>query len=272
MNYLKIITRSFSDFFRDDGITLAAALSYFSIMASVPLCLFLIAVFGHILGQYPEFYQFFSARLINFFPAITEGITNELGKLITFRGIGTLSILLYGFFSLQVFTSIDNALNIIFKVKKKRAFFLSVLMSASIVTFLIIMLLVSFAATSLIPLLQTMKHFFPELRIGLLTAVLIRYVIPFFMVFFSIAVMYVLFPKTKVRMSHAFTGALFATVFLEIAKHVFTWYVGTVAQFGTIYGPLTAFVVFLLWAFYSACIFLIGAEMVHILGLEKKKI
>ena len=43
-----------------------------------------------------------------------------------------------------------------------------------------------------------------------------------------------------------FQGALFATVFLEIAKHIFTWYVGTVVQFGTIYGPLTAFVVFLL--------------------------
>ncbi|HAM51008.1 MAG TPA: hypothetical protein DCP92_10095 [Nitrospiraceae bacterium] len=38
---------------------------------------------------------------------------------------------------------------------------------------------------------------------------------------------------------------------------------------GTIYGPLSAFVIFLLWVFYSSCIFLIGAEVVHNLGSLK---
>jgi YihY family inner membrane protein len=66
------------------------------------------------------------------------------------------------------------------------------------------------------------------------------------MVFFTIAVSYVFFPKIKVRIWHALAGALFSTIFLEIAKHIFTWYVGTVIVFGTIYGPLTAFIVFLL--------------------------
>jgi uncharacterized BrkB/YihY/UPF0761 family membrane protein len=49
-----------------------------------------------------------------------------------------------------------------------------------------------------------------------------------------------------------------------------TWYVGTIVNFGTIYGPLSAFFVFLLWVFYSSCIFLIGAEMVHNLSPAKK--
>jgi membrane protein len=87
---------------------------------------------------------------------------------------------------------------------------------------------------------------------------------------FSVTVFYILFPKTKVRTSYAFTGALFTTVFLEVAKHLFTWYVGTVVKYGTIYGSLTTFVVFLLWAFYSSCIFLIGAEIVHHQGQYKK--
>jgi uncharacterized BrkB/YihY/UPF0761 family membrane protein len=34
---------------------------------------------------------------------------------------------------------------------------------------------------------------------------------------------------------------------------------------------MTAFVIFLLWFFYSSCIFLIGAEMVHNLGISKKQ-
>jgi membrane protein len=270
MRYLRILTKSFIDFFKDGGPMLAGAISYFTMMALIPLCLFLVTIFGHFLGHYHGFYEFFSLRLINFFPEITKGITKELGKLITFRGIGILSIVLYGLLSLQVFASIENALHVIFEVKKKRSFFWSVILSLLLITFIIMMLFISFIATSLIPLLKTMKQLFPELQIGVITAFMIRFVIPFMMVFFTITVMYIFFPKTNVRTSCAFIGAFFATVFLEVAKHIFTWYVGTVVQFGTIYGPLTAFVVFLLWVFYSSSIFLIGAELVHNLIISKK--
>jgi len=270
MRYLHIFVKSFIDFFKDGGLMLAGSISYFTMMAIVPFCLFLITILGYFLGHYPGFYEFFSTRLISFFPAITKGITKELDKLITFQGIGAFSLILYGVLSFQVFSSIENALHVIFEVKQKRSFFWSVILSLLLVTFIIMMLFISFVATSLIPLLKTIKQLFPELRIGLITAFMIRYVIPFLMVFFTITVMYIFFPKTKVKISYAFIGALYATVFLEVAKHIFTWYVGTVVAFGTIYGPLTAFVVFLLWVFYSSCIFLIGAELVHNLIIYKK--
>ncbi len=270
MKYLRVLTQSFIDFFKDGGPMLAGAISYFSMMALVPLCLFLVTLFGYILGHYHGFYEFFSARLINFFPAITKGITKELSNLITYHGIGAISLILYGVLSFQVFASVEHALHAIFEVKKKRSFLWSVILSLLFVTFIIMMLFISFVATSLIPLLKTLKQFFPELRIGLITAIMIRYVVPFLMVFFTITVMYIIFPKTKVRTSYAFIGALFATILLEVAKHIFTWYVGILLSFGTIYGPLTAFVVFLLWVFYSSCIFLIGAELVHNLIIAKK--
>ncbi len=259
------------DFLKDGGIMLAGSISYFSMMALIPFCLFLITIFGYILGHYHGFYEFFSNRLVSFFPDITSGITKELRKLIIFKGIGAVSLVIYGILSFQVFSSIENALNVIFKVKKKRAFFWSIILSLTIVTLIIIMIVISFAATSLIPLLKTLRQVFPELRIGMITGFLIRYVVPFFAVLFTVTVTYIFFPKSKVKTSHAFLGALFTTVFLEVAKHIFTWYVGTVVEFGTIYGPLTAFVIFLLWVFYSSCIFLVGAEMVHNLSSYKKK-
>lgn len=273
MKYPKVLARSFIDFFRDGGLMLAGSISYFFMMALVPFCLFLITIFGHILGSYPGFYDFFTVRLVNFFPEITEEITKQLGKLITFKGIGSFSIVLYGLLSFQVFSSIESALNTIFEVKKKRTMTWSIVLSLVIVTLVTTVILVSFVATSLAPLLKMrlLRQVFPELRIGIITAFLIQYVIPFLMVLFTITVMYIFFPRIKVKAHHALTGAFFATIFLEFAKHIFTWYVGTLIKFGTIYGPLTAFVVFLLWVFYSSCIFLIGAEMVHNLIACKKR-
>jgi membrane protein len=249
---------------------LAGSLSYFSMMALVPLCLFLIAVFGHILGHFEGFNDFFTERLVSFFPQITRGITKEIGNLVAFSGIGSLSVLLYGILSFQLFSSIENALNVIFEVKKRRTFIWSVILSLIVMMLLIGLLLVSFIATSLVPLLRALKPVFPEIRFGMLTVLLIQYVIPFLMVFFATGAMYIFFPRMSIRISDAFMGALFSAVFMEIAKHVFTWYVGTVMKLGSIYGSLTAFVVLLLWVFYSSCIFLIGAELVHNLGIRPK--
>ncbi|MEW6068574.1 MAG: YihY/virulence factor BrkB family protein [Nitrospirota bacterium] len=270
MKYLKIIFKSLLDFLKDGGIILAGSISYFSMTAILPLCLFLVTIFGYIIGQHEGFYKFLSGRLIHFFPEITSEITTQLGKLIAFKGIGIISLVLYVILSFPVFSSIENALNIIFKVKQKRHFFWSIMLSLVIIALIMFILFVSFTATSFIPILKTLKPVFPELRIGLITGFLIRYIVPFFMVLFTATIMYIFLPKTKVRISHAFTGALFTAIFLEIAKHIFTWYVGNVAQFGTIYGPLSAFIMFLLWVYYSSCVFLIGAEIVYNQGISKK--
>ena len=179
---------------------LAASISYFAMMALVPFCLFLITIFGYILGHYPGFYEFLANRLTSFFPDISSGITKELGKLMSFKVIGTFSLILYGVLSIQVFASLENAINIIFKVKKKRTFFWSIVFSLIVITFIIMMFFISFMTTSLIPLLKTFGHMFPDLKIGMITGALIQYVVPFVTVFFMVTVMYIFFPKTDVRM------------------------------------------------------------------------
>ncbi|MBI5849153.1 MAG: YihY/virulence factor BrkB family protein [Nitrospirae bacterium] len=267
---VRVIGRSVLDFFRDNGLMLAGSMSYFTMMALVPLCLFLVTVFGYFLGQYPDFYNFFIAKLAGFFPAVTQNITDDLTKIISYKGLGKFSLFLYGVLSFQVFASMEAALNTIFKVKKRRHFVVSVIVSLVVVTLIIALLTASFAAASLIPLLKTLGSDFSGIRIGKITKFLLQFVLPFVLVLFSIMLLYVVVPKTRVALSSALRGAFFATVMLEIAKHAFTWYVINVAHFGKIYGPLTAFVMFLLWMFYSSGIFLIGAEIVHNLGSQKQ--
>jgi membrane protein len=90
------------------------------------------------------------------------------------------------------------------------------------------------------------------------------------LVLLTVTMLYILLPKTKVQIRDSLSGALFTAVFWEIAKHIFTWYVSSFAQLGKIYGPLTAFISFLLWIFYASAIFLVGAEIVHNAGIVRK--
>lgn len=261
-----MLARSVRDYFRDGGMTYAASLAFFGMTAIVPLCLFLVTIFGSVLGGNVGFFDFFSEKLIGLFPSITKGITAEIKKLIVFKGIGKTSLLLYALMSLQLYTAIHKAMEAVFKVNERRTVLRSVLLPLVVGSVLVVLMLASFALTSAVPFMILYKKYIPWLEIGVITTVLIRFVLPILLVQFAAITIYILVPKMKVRFFDAFWGGLFTALMLEASKHVFTWYVGSVASLGTIYGSLTAFVVFMLWVFYSSSIFLIGAEIVHNLG------
>jgi membrane protein len=268
--FLKSLFKGFVDFFKDGGLMLAGSLSYFFMMALVPFCLLLVAVFGYFLGYNEVFLRFFSAKLTGFFPSITYKITEELRNLISYRGLGTFTLILYGVLSYQLFSSLQTAVNTVFKIRVSRSFPVSLVRSLFIVTLIIIVIILSFGATSVVSIVRAVKEIFPEIRVGKITGFFIGYVIPFILVFLIVAIMYKFLPLRKVQLRLALTGAIFTAVLLEAAKHFFTFYVMRVTHLGTIYGPLSAFVMFLLWVYYSSCIFLIGAELVHNLQGSRK--
>jgi len=262
--FLKVILQSCIDFFRDGGIMLAGSLSYFFMMTIVPICLFFVAIIGHILGVREDILKFLISKLVGFFPQVTSEITNEFKRIISFKKVlGSFSLVLYGFLSLQLFMALQNALSIVFKVKTRRPFLWSLCMALLIITFIMCLLLLSFAASYVVAMLKVLKSYFPDLQFSVLIRFFITYLIPFVLVLIAMTGIYKLLPHRRVNLTCALIGALFTTILLEVAKHLFTFYVQDVVRFGTLYGPLSAFIMFLLWIFYSWCIFLIGAEIVH---------
>src|SRR3990172_6800244 len=131
---MRCMLKSFIDFFRDDGPMLAGSISFFFIMALFPFSLFLVSIFGYFLGEYREFYDFLLKELVHFFPQATSEITEELGAIISYRRIGIFTLVIYGFFSYQLFMALERAVNLIFKQRLKRSFFISTVLSLVFVT------------------------------------------------------------------------------------------------------------------------------------------
>ncbi len=201
------------------------------------------------------------------FPDATSEINEELGKIIAYKRIGLFTLAVYAYFSYQLFYSLESAVNTIFGTHGKRPLLTSLLLSLLVINVLIVFIMISFGATSLI---GPLAGFFPGLRDWDIMTVPVGIVLPAFLVFIIASGLYMVLPHTKVRTSHALTGALFTAVLFEAAKHVFTYYIMMkITEFGTVYGPLTAFVIFLLWIFFAACIFLLGAELVHNLHISR---
>lgn len=267
---IRLILKSLVDFFKDDGPMLAGSISFFFIMAVFPFSLFLVSIFGYFLGENREFYDFLLKELVRFFPQATSEITEELGAIVSYRRIGIFTLILYGLFSYQLFMALERTVNLIFKQRVKRPFFLSAALSLVVITLIIALLTLSFGATSAVSMLKFFTRFFPKLVIKTITKVLIGFVVPLFLVSLTATSLYILLPKAKVMIRHALIGGLFTALFLEAAKHLFTFYITLkLSHLGVIYGPLSVFAVFILWVFYSASIFLIGGELVHHLGASK---
>lgn len=263
MRLISSLGKSLVEFWKDECFYLAASISYFSIVSIVPLSLLIITLFGYLLGENQEIYQFTLSGLVNLFPVVTKGITAELGNIITYKGISVLMLFVYGFLSLQLFYSIEHAMNIIFNVPRKRHFILSIFWSIFTVTLVIVFLLLSFTVSSAAGILERYSVNILGIEIGYIAGILLQYIAPFILVFMTFTAIYVIIPRVKIPWRNAVAGALFVTLMWELAKYFFTWYVKNVIRFGTIYGSLTTFILFLLWVFYSSCIFLLGAELVN---------
>ena len=255
--------KSITGFLRDECFYLAASISYFLIVALVPLSLLVVTLFGHLLGQNQELYQYALSRLVSSFPSVTSEITNELRNIITYKGISIITLVMYAFLSLQLFYSIEHAMNIIFKVPKRRHFLLSLFWSVFTITLLIIFLLLSFTLSSVAGVFKGNPVSVFGIAVGYKAGLFIGYIAPFLLVLSTFTAIYLIIPSAKVSLKNAFAGSLLVTVMWELAKHFFTWYVKNVIHFGTIYGSLSTFILFLLWMYYLSSIFLLGGEFVN---------
>ncbi len=268
---MTLILKSIIAFFKDNGPIQAGSIAYFFLLSFAPFCLLLIAIFGYFLGENREFYEFFSTRAMRFFPTATDDISQGLATVVTYREIGVYSLAVYAYFSFLLYNSLESAVHGIFRERTKRPPLISIAMSFFLVSLIAGFILISFAATSVIQIITTIgSSAFPPL--GLMVSLLVRFVIPMCLVFVIASAFYLLLPIRKISLRNALWGAFFTAIFLEAARHLFTLYVVSVAtDFGAIYGPLSSFVIFLLWVYYAACIFLVGAEIVCTLEFSARR-
>ena len=76
-------------------------------------------------------------------------------------------------------------------------------------------------------------------------------------------------PYRGIHWRTATVAATFTTVFFEILKRAFGWYVSNVANYGTTYGNFANLIVLFLWVYYIAVIFVLGGEVGQVAALRR---
>ncbi len=267
--FVQVVVQTWREFFDNRCPRVAAALSFTSVLALVPL----LTVGISAMSIFPVFEQWsdqFQDLIYNNLsvPSVRDEVAKQLNKFVGNAGkLTTFGLMFLLLASLLALSTIEDAFNDIWKVSRGRSLVQRVLVYWAVLSLGPLLVVVSFSMTSYFTSFADVD----ALR-GLLPSEL--KVLPFILFYVVLLLIYTAVPNQEVPLKPALIGALIAAVASETAKRALVFYLKHFDSYQAIYGALAALPIILLWVYLSWLIVLLGAQIVVVLSreeLEKSK-
>ncbi|RQW80786.1 MAG: YihY/virulence factor BrkB family protein [Methanothrix sp.] len=265
----KLLMKVYNDWSDDKASRLAAALAFYTILSLAPILVIVIAIAGFAFGA----------------PVVREEIANAIQNLVgrdgadaikmvmenaampghnTIAETAGLLVLIFG--AAEVFIQLKDSLNDVWDVKPRldqgilgtiREYFFSLSMVVGIGFLLLVSLVVSAALSAFGVFIGAhLPHNDILLRI-------INFNISFAVTTFIFALTYKVVPDARIAWSDVWTGAGVTALLFIVGKFLIGLYIFYSAE-GLAYGAAGSLVVLMIWVYYSAQIFLMGAEFTKV--------
>ncbi|MEP7244360.1 MAG: YihY/virulence factor BrkB family protein [Gammaproteobacteria bacterium] len=266
----QVLTCAVDNWVSDQASTIGAALAFYCAFSLAPLLIILVAIAGWIVGAELA-HSYISEQLTALFGAGSAKVLLDAmkssqtgqGMLATALSVVTLVI-----GASTVFSALQNALEQIWGIKASvpggwRGFVRTRLLSFGVILALGFVLLVSLSITTILAALRGyVAHRFVSwvvvtaaadllLSIGLTTTV--------------IAMIYRYLPAKRMPWSPVLRGAVITALLFDLGRWAVALYLGRSTQ-PSAFGAAASFAALLLWLYYTAQIFLFGAELTACLG------
>jgi YihY family inner membrane protein len=260
------LLQTLKEFRSNQGLLLAGAIAYYSLLSIVPLLILTVIALSHFVDR-EGLLQTLGRYLEWLLPGQSAAIVGELaGFLVNREVVGWVLLATMVFFSSLAFTVLENAMSVIFyhRVAIRRRHFMvsAILPYAYILTLGLGLLLVTLVAGILQAMGQEEVDFFGQhWSLGGMSRALL-YLLGFVGEVFVLTSIYLVMPVGRLSLSHALFGAVVAAVLWELTRHVLLWYFGTLSQISTVYGSLTTAIAVLLSLELAATLLLLGAQVI----------
>lgn len=261
---LQVAGQALFNFKRDDGFTLAAALSFYTLTSLIPLLMIVVSVLGHLLGRSEEAWNRINQLLTNAIPALPAVFLYHLRTLID-RKLSVVTLGWVGLFILFIFASIlfsnfEKILDKIFGSVKSRNFFHSRLLSIASIFMTALLLFVPGVLKNIDQYLS--RHSIPIPLSSLTTDNLFFFLVAWVSFILVLAVA----PNHQVKFRYNLIGGFVFSMLLMIVKFLFRFYITfSFSRLNAVYGSLTALIVFIVGIFYLMNLFILSAELVAVL-------
>lgn len=272
MKVFKFFSRLLKNLSKDGVFTNAATIAYFSLMSAIPLLFLITTTIGFFTGSnqivIKKVYTLISPFVPNLSYDFWLKLTGWFAK--SSYSLNFLSVVILIFSSTFVFSSVDKSLQDIFKDSglRKRSSLEAFFVYFALILFLIfVVFLYMFIDTSLIFVKKLAKiQEFYFLRDILRHAMILLPLFSFLLQVVTVAAILRLSIAKRIAFKKVLYASIFIIVMWMLAIKAFSWYVSFIPTYNLIYGSMSIFIVFTTWNYYSALIFLIGAEILKLMS------
>jgi membrane protein len=236
----------------------ASALTYYSVLAVVPLLAFALSIMQAV-GVNRAFVPQLVEQLTRVSPEAGQWILSTVER-VNFAQLGTIGAALLFLTTLLGLVSIERTFNQIWGVTRARSLdrritdYLAVLVIAPLLLGAALSLTTTLQSQTLVRGLLEQPWFALLYRTGLHWA-------PVAFLGLGFAFLYWFVPNTRVRVSGALLGGMVAAVLFTGLQHLYVRFNVGVTSNNALYGGLAALPLFLAWVYVSWVIVLLGAEI-----------
>jgi membrane protein len=255
--------------FREERVTqTAGSLTYTTLLALVPLLTVALAVST----AFPMFDDWITSLQLfvmeNVLPdtPILGSIVDQVNSFAANAGRLT-AIGIVGFIvtSVMLMLTVDNALNRIFRVQRRRSLLQNVFVYWSIISLGPLLIGASLSGTYV-----ALRASLGALELDTLADAAFG-VVPFLLTCAALILLYGIVPARRVVWRHAVLGGVLAGIGFEVAKRAFAVYLTQVPTYALIYGAFATVPIFLVWLYLSWLVVLTGAIVTAMLPAYSAK-
>jgi membrane protein len=270
--WMRLTKQAAASWVADAASTMGAAIAFYTLLSMAPLLLIVITLAGFVFGKdaaqgalIGELRGVFGDAGAQAIQAVLASSQHSKGGLFSIVA-GTITLVIG---ATSVFTEIQADLDRIWKVSipgaPVGAYLRARLLSFGVIVGTGFLLIVSLAASAALSAIGAWW----SARLGDVASMLqiVNFVLSYAVITAMFAMIYKLLPSVTIHWRDVLTGAAITSLLFSIGKVLIGKYLGT-AAISSSFGAAGTLVMIIVWVYYSAQIFLFGAELTHQYAME----
>jgi len=205
---------------------------------------------------------------------VKQIIFSRVEEVIEFKNVaGVLGFVGLFFAASGFFSSMRTVLNKINGVDIEINIFIGKLRDFLVILFAILLFFASILALPLLELFKSIANSTPYLQFfnHPIFQQLFTILVSIFIMLVLMYLFYSFIPTSKIKHRSALVGALWASLFWVGMKVLFGYYLSHFQTWGRIYGAYALVIVIAFWIYYTAAVFIIGAEIAKLFDERLKE-
>ena len=254
------------DFHGNQGLLLAGAVAYYTLLSIVPLFAIILVGLSHFINE-DQLIQTIARNLDLLIPGYADSLANQVRTFLLRRHlVGVVGFIIMLFFSSMAFSVLESTMAVIFSHRKQslqRPFFISAIMPYVYILLMALGLLLVTMISGALDALERQQVILLGYELSLKgSSRILLYLMGMGGMVLMLTSFYLVMPVGRISFRHALSGAVTATVLWEIIRRILVWYYSKLSLVNVIYGSLATTVVALLSIEVAVIILLLGAQVI----------